>query len=103
MSAPDGAQPERTALAWIRTGLSLCLGVAVALRLLLEPLGTWALVPTVLAVPTSAYVLSAARHRYAHGRRAMHPGTHPPDGRLPALVAAITALLGVIEVAYVWR
>ncbi|RJK98124.1 DUF202 domain-containing protein [Vallicoccus soli] len=98
---PDGAQPERTALAWTRTALALDVAVVVALRLTLPVLGAWSLVLLLVGLPAAVWVLVAARRRYAAARLAMRGRVVLADGRLPAAVAALTVLLGLVEVAYV--
>jgi len=89
-----GLQPERTALAWRRTGLALAAGSLVAVRVLPAVLGAWALLPAGLGVALSVLVLAAAHQRYRthHRRLTASPldRTHLPDGALLALVAVVT-------------
>jgi uncharacterized membrane protein YidH (DUF202 family) len=89
-----GLQPERTALAWRRTGLALTAGSLIALRVLPHALGTWALLPVGLGVVLSVLVLVASHQRYRvhHHRLTTSPldRIHLPDGALLALVAMIT-------------
>jgi uncharacterized membrane protein YidH (DUF202 family) len=89
-----GLQPERTALAWRRTGLALTAGSLIALRVLPHALGTWALLPVGLGVVLSVLVLVASHQRYRdhHHRLTTSPldRIHLPDGALLALVATIT-------------
>ncbi len=59
-----GLQPERTALAWRRTALTLAVGAVVSFRLLPPVLGLWS-----LAVGVAGLLLSAATWILA-GRRA---------------------------------
>ena len=99
-----GLQPERTALAWRRTGLSLTVGSLIALRVLPAVLGLWALAPALLGLVASVAVMVASHRRYqlhhavlttsASDRVELGRGFTDGAG-LPALVAAITALLGV--------
>jgi uncharacterized membrane protein YidH (DUF202 family) len=93
-----GLQPERTALAWRRTGLAL--GVAsllvarvlaeqsVGLALLLGAIGVAAAIATLLVVER--------RYRYHHRRLLAAADEHVPlaGGGLPFLCAAATLLLG---------
>jgi uncharacterized membrane protein YidH (DUF202 family) len=91
MSAPDGVQNERTALAWQRTALSLIAGSLIVARLTLGPLGAGALVNIVVALPLGTWALVESRRRYrrpALGR----------DGRAPAAVALGTAAIALTEV-----
>jgi uncharacterized membrane protein YidH (DUF202 family) len=103
----DGLQPERTALAWRRTGLALLAGSLAATRILPEVLPTWTVVPAGFGIAVSVVVLVAAHLRY----RAVHAALTAAEsaevplhgGGLPALVAAFTALggLGALVVAVV--
>lgn len=95
-----GAQNERTALAWTRTSLALLVGVILATRLAAEPLGVAAVVFGALMAPLAVLVLVMARRRYQHAHHALHTDDALPDGRLPALVALVAALLAVLEIAY---
>ncbi|NED95923.1 DUF202 domain-containing protein [Phytoactinopolyspora alkaliphila] len=96
----DGAQNERTSLAWTRTGLALLLAVVLASRLTAEPLGLGALVFGVVAAPAAVAVLVLAHRRYRVAHRSLHEGRALPDGRLPALATAVTLLLAFVEVVY---
>lgn len=96
----NGAQNERTALAWTRTGLALLLAVVLASRLAAEPLGVAALVFGALSAPVAIVILVLARRRYGSARRRLHDRRPLPDGRLPALATAATLLLVVLEIAY---
>lgn len=105
-----GLQPERTALAWRRTGLALTAGSLIALRVLPHALGAWALLPAWLGVALSVLVLVASQRRYrAHHHRlttAPLDRLHLPDGALLALVTALTlggglaALAVAVSLAY---
>jgi len=64
-----GLQPERTALAWRRTGLALTVGSLIGLRVLPPVLGPAAYVLAGLGVVVSLAVLAAAHRRY---RRVHH-------------------------------
>jgi putative membrane protein len=99
----EGAQAERTALAWTRTALALDVAVVVALRFTLPVLGPWSLVLLLVGLPAAVWVLVAARRRYRAGLLALRGRPLRIDGRLPAAVAGLTVLLGVLEAAYVLR
>ncbi|NED99335.1 DUF202 domain-containing protein [Phytoactinopolyspora halotolerans] len=95
-----GAQNERTALAWTRTGLALLLAVVLASRLTAGPLGLAALAFGLLTAPFAAAILVLARRRYQLAHRSLRRAGHLPDGRLPALAAAVTLLLALLEIAF---
>jgi hypothetical protein len=101
-----GLQPERTALAWRRTGLSMGAGALVALRIFPELFGAWAFVPAGLALVVAAAVLLAAELRYRRDHRALIAAREAGDrvalsgGALPALVAAATLLFGLLAAAF---
>ncbi|HXH33583.1 MAG TPA: DUF202 domain-containing protein [Plantibacter sp.] len=94
-----GLQPERTALAWRRTGLAIVAGSLIAMRILPEILGVWVLIPAGLGTIVSIGVVIAAHRRYlAQHRRLTTADTDRialPDGRLPAVVAGLTLLGGI--------
>ena len=64
-----GLQPERTALAWRRTGLALTVGSLIGLRVLPPLLGPAAYVLAGLGVVASLAVLAAAHRRYRRVHR----------------------------------
>jgi len=65
----SGLQPERTALAWRRTGLALTIGSLIGLRVLPPLLGPAAYVLAGLGVVASLAVLAAAHRRYRRVHR----------------------------------
>ena len=103
-----GLQPERTALAWRRTSLSLAIGALVALRVLPHYWGVWGHITAGLGVILSIVVLLLAHQRYHTSHRRLTSGQHRdlglPDGALPALLATtsltagLTALLLIISI-----
>ncbi|HEU0041223.1 MAG TPA: DUF202 domain-containing protein [Jiangellaceae bacterium] len=95
-----GAQNERTSLAWTRTGLALLVGVVLAVRLTADRLGNVAALFASAMVPAAVGVLVMATRRYRAAHAALHAGRALPSGRLPALVAAVTCLLGLLEITY---
>jgi uncharacterized membrane protein YidH (DUF202 family) len=103
-----GLQPERTALAWRRTGLSMAAGALVALRIFPELLGGWALIPAGVALLVAGMVLLAAHLRYRRDHRALVAARETGDrialsgGALPAFVAAATLLFGLLAAAFLF-
>jgi uncharacterized membrane protein YidH (DUF202 family) len=95
-------QPERTALAWRRTALSMAAGSLVALRVLSASLGPWAVVPAAIAFAISVAVFIAAQLRYRRNHLALVADRNPQarvalaGGALIALVAAATLAFGAI-------
>lgn len=89
-SAPNGAQPERTALSWQRTALASATGAAIIARHSAETLGA-AVLPLLLGtvvLSAAAFVLGRKRYDPALGERARRR-----DGRAPfALSLAILAM-----------
>jgi uncharacterized membrane protein YidH (DUF202 family) len=98
-----GLQPERTALAWRRTGLSLAIGALVGSRLLPELLGTWVLIPIGAGLLLSIFIIAASHQRYRqHHKRLTNSSPDRislPDGVLPVLVASMTVCIGIICLA----
>lgn len=101
-----GLQPERTALAWRRTALALFVGSLVAMRILPEVLGGWAVVLGLAGVIAAGGLLWAVHRRYrTHHRMLLKDGdrTTVAGGRLIAattlfcvFAAALTLLLVVV-------
>lgn len=71
-----GLQPERTALAWRRTGLALTVGSLIGLRVLPPLLGPAAYVLAGLGVVASLAVLAAAHRRYRRVHRLLLAARH---------------------------
>ena len=98
-----GLQPERTALAWRRTALSLAVGAVVSFRLLPPVLGLWSLAVGVagLLLATATWILAGRRARRVLGTLLRSSGPLP-DGGLPlflALVVTSAAILGLLYTA----
>lgn len=94
-----GLQPERTALAWRRTGLALCAGSVAAVRILAELLGPWAAVLGGVGVLWSLAILVLAHGRHRAVRHRLR-GTDRercamPGGLLPFATAAMVAAGGI--------
>ncbi|WP_317229859.1 DUF202 domain-containing protein [Clavibacter sp. MX14-G9D] len=118
MSGPDagrhdrpydpGLQPERTALAWRRTALALVVGSLLGLRALPAVLGVPGLALAFVGVALALGVLVTAHRRYRRVPRTLPTEAAAPaapaeaalpDGGLPALVAALTAVAGLAALA----
>lgn len=93
-----GLQPERTALAWRRTALALTTASLVAMRILPETLGPWAVVPASLGLGLSVGILVAAQRRHLIVTRTLVGSDSDrvplPSGVLPMLVAALVTIGG---------
>lgn len=99
-----GMQPERTALAWRRTGLSMIVATLVALRTVPPILGVWTLVPLLGLVAAAVAATWTAHRRYQrhHARLTAGAGDQVPfaGGRLAALTSVITLGLGAASLAF---
>ncbi len=102
-SFASGLQPERTALAWRRTTLSLLLGSVVSFRLLSPAIGAWsALVGCIgLLVTGIVWVLAGRRQRRAVA--AVDGSAELPGGGLLFFLCVSTALAAAVGVIYVVR
>lgn len=97
----DGAQVERTSLAWTRTGLAMLVGTLLAARMTAHRLGAVAIIVAAVACAATIASLMLARRRYRRAHHTLQSGHGElPDGRLPALVATVALLLGAIELTY---
>lgn len=95
-----GLQPERTTLAWRRTGLALVAGVLLVGRLGAENLGAVVLVPAVATLALAGWVVVVT----LRGGRLTWSDPEDPrfartltDGRLPAVVTLLVAVLALGE------
>ncbi len=93
-----GVYNERTALAWQRTALALLAGSAVVSRLTLDRIGVLAVASVIVTMPLALWVMLESRGRYAHDagvrRRPRSRG-----GRAPGILAVVTVLIGLTELA----
>lgn len=88
--AADSAAPERTALAWQRTALSLAVAAVVIGRLTLGSLGPVAVLGAALAALFAAAVLLS--------RRVLDRPVERRGGAVPLLLTLAVLTLGVVEV-----
>jgi uncharacterized membrane protein YidH (DUF202 family) len=96
---PDaGVHNERTALAWQRTALSLLAGSAIVTRLSLDDLGLLAVAGFVVVLVLVGLVLRESHGRY-HDEAGIRRRTRPRGGRAPAMLAVVTVLVGLTELA----
>lgn len=102
-----GLWPERTALAWRRTALAVAVGSLMALRVLPEILGPWALIPAALGAGVSfvALVLTHRRYRRVHTMLTSSGSERVAlsGGVLPAMMAAVTFGGGVLALVAALR
>lgn len=99
-----GLQPERTALAWRRTGLALLAGSAVATRILPELLGPWSALIGLSGITAAGLLLGMIHRRYhRHHGRLLAEGDRSPiaGGRLIAATAAFTTAAALVSIAIV--
>jgi lysylphosphatidylglycerol synthetase-like protein (DUF2156 family) len=98
-----GLQPERTALAWRRTALTLAVGAVVSFRLLPPVLGLWSVAVGVagLLLSTATWILAGRRARRVQGALLRSSGPLPGGGLplLLTLIATSAATLGLIYTA----
>lgn len=84
-----GLSPERTALAWQRTGMSVAVAAAVLARLTYADIGAWALVALAACLALCGWMLLGTRRP-----------TPPPDrpvGGWAAAACVSTVVLGLTE------
>jgi uncharacterized membrane protein YidH (DUF202 family) len=93
-----GLQPERTALAWRRTGLAVAVGAIASTRAFLHLLGVGAVAVGLLGIGLAALLLLGSTRRVRRAEAALlHDGTlvSGPGGRLVAAVCVVCTALGV--------
>jgi uncharacterized membrane protein YidH (DUF202 family) len=91
-----GLQPERTALAWRRTALSLAIGSLAASRLV-DLAGAWLLAAVGMVLGFG--LLLAARHRAARIDRALNKDANLAAGPGAGLILATTVVAVAVGVA----
>lgn len=99
-----GLQPERTALAWQRTLLSLAVAFLAASRVLLPLLGVWSysIAGAGLAVTIGLFVVIERRYRRLHRHlTTVHSGSVPNGGRLVLICSGITLTCGLLALGFV--
>ena len=92
-----GAQNERTALAWSRSIAALIVALLIVVRVSAADLGGWSYLLLGVGAPVAVVLLLASRRRYGRAQSALHAGSLLPDGKLPAVLAGMCVLLGVVE------
>ncbi len=101
-----GLQPERSALAWQRTALSIAVGSLIFGRILSTSLGLWALLPMLVGLVMATLLFLKSRLRYAHHHRTLTNGDGLlADGRLNASLTLFLLGVGAFSVVMVlwWR
>lgn len=95
------AQPERTALAWRRTGLAFLVCLALTIRSVLEESARGTVASAALALGLLAWlVLLRTAHRRIRAMEADRP--EELDGRAVRAVALCTLVLIVVGGALLW-
>lgn len=96
-----GLQPERTALAWQRTGLAM-LGCSVALAAIdKRAIHIEWLLSTLLVAGVAVWIVAFGQRRYQRGHLVLVGAKDDslPDGMVPAVTAAGTVVLGLVALA----
>jgi putative membrane protein len=93
----EGLQPERTALAWRRTGISMGVGGIAAMKIFPALFGPWAFIPSALAIAIAVAITAAAQIRYRRDHRAL---TGSQSDRIPLSGGALPAATAVATVAF---
>ncbi|POM24600.1 hypothetical protein BTM25_32310 [Actinomadura rubteroloni] len=93
-----GAQPERTALAWSRTTLSLVAGGLLCVRF--APSGTAAGLAAAVVCGAAAVHLYRTRRRHAVRRHLLDTGGPVADPGSVLLMTAVTLALGMMGVVF---
>lgn len=91
-----GLQPERVALSWQRTSMSIAIGALFYSRLIAHVVGLWALLPAVAGLALGGVMGLKAHARYRHHHRVLNRSEGQlADGLLMAIVAASVFAAGV--------
>ncbi|MBP2323996.1 uncharacterized membrane protein YidH (DUF202 family) [Kibdelosporangium banguiense] len=96
-----GLQIERTALAWIRTCLSLIAVALVAFRFAAHQSLPLALGLAAAILPLAFATIWLAWRRYRTSAARLDAGERLPGGLLALMMTAVTVLTGVLGLAYV--
>jgi uncharacterized membrane protein YidH (DUF202 family) len=91
-----GLQPERTALAWQRSGLALAGASVIVARLTITSAGVLAVVAALSGL-AHAGVIFAVQRRHYRIRAAARRAPHWPTGLHAALLSAQVVLLASLE------
>lgn len=96
-----GLQNERTALAWLRTGLAFAVGSVLLTRLIAHEHTGSAMAHLVLTLPLALVVVWLSWRRYLRSDRRLRTRAPLSGGVLVLFTAALAALLGCAGVGYV--
>jgi uncharacterized membrane protein YidH (DUF202 family) len=96
-----GLQVERTALAWLRTGLALIVVALIAFRFAAQRNLALALGMVVVIAPLGLLAIWLAWRRYRTSAASFAKGEPLPGGLLPATMTAVTVLTGALGLVYV--
>lgn len=96
-----GLQVERTALAWMRTCLSLVLVALVAFRFAAHHSLPLAIGLAGIIAPLGLTAMWLAWRRYRTSARRLAEGERLPGGLLALMMTVVTVLTGVLGAAYV--
>jgi uncharacterized membrane protein YidH (DUF202 family) len=92
-----GLQPERTALSWNRTSLSMVVGGIAGLKVLPDLIGGWGLAVAVAVIAAGGGLGLAAHRRSERGHAVLLGGEGLlPDGRVLVMVAVLIGLIGAV-------
>lgn len=96
----SGLQPERTALAWRRTILSLFAGSLLAIRLLAPSIGNWSVPAGIVGLVVTSTVWFLADRRDRVAATAIATSGPTPGGGLLLLLAIFITLGALVGALY---
>jgi uncharacterized membrane protein YidH (DUF202 family) len=99
-SGDTGLQVERTALAWLRTGLAIVVVALVAFRFTAHHSLPLALGVAAVIAPLGLVAIWLAWRRYRTSAASLATGKPLPGGVLPATMTAVAVLTGALGLAY---